>query len=106
MVGETPRSRVAVFEHLRERAMERYGLIITRKKLTTVRSEIADGKWMTVAREADGVAHLVGKIDDVLVRIVWNPKTEVIRTFLPLDMRVTANRIAPIKRTPAGRGPR
>ena len=29
------------------------------------------------SREANGSMHLVGKINDVLVRLVWNPKEDV-----------------------------
>lgn len=89
----TPPNRLQVFQHLCARERERYGLTITRQKLAQIRKEIAADKWMCVAIESNGAKHMVGKVDGVLVRIVFNPGQDVIVTFLPLETGVARPRM-------------
>ena len=79
--------------HVIERALERYGIVITWQDVRDLEARIHAGDGvMLLRRNPDGAEVSVVRVDGQLVTLVYSPLEGRIKTFLPADKPMTRRR--------------
>ena len=78
--------------HVIERALSRYGIVITWQDLRLIEERVKSGEGMILRRDPDGADTRVVRIEGQLVTLVFSPGDGRIKTFLPADHPTTGSR--------------